>query len=151
MRLSQTRLHCCPDLPFELRLSALYRCSVVLLTEEEIPLVVRGGKDVSDAPKLLSENVKLVVVKLGAKGSVAFTKEGRVAHPGFEVPVVDTTAAGDSFAAAFMVAWLQERPLAETLAIANAMGAAKVQKLGSGRQVPTLKEIQKVLNGLVDL
>ena len=41
---------------------------------------------------------------------VAFTKEGRVAHPGYKVPVVDTTAAGDSFAAAFIVAWLQERP-----------------------------------------
>jgi len=140
------------NVPYEKRLQALGRCSAVLLTEEEIPLVVPGGQGLADAPRLFSDTVKLVVVKLGSEGSVALTADGRRAeHPGFTVPLVDSTAAGDSFAAAFIASWLQGRPLVDVLAIANAMGAAKVQKPGSGRQVPTLAEVRAVLKGVVDV
>jgi sugar/nucleoside kinase (ribokinase family) len=140
------------NVPYETRLQALRRCSAVLLTEEEIPLVVPGGQGLADAPRLFSETVKLVVVKLGSEGSLALTADGgRAEHPGFKVPLIDSTAAGDSFAAAFIASWLQGRPLVEVLAIANAMGAAKVQKPGSGRQVPTLAEVRAVLNGLVEI
>lgn len=135
-------------LPFERRRQALQRCSAVLLTEDEIPLVVEGGHGLQDAPRLFSDTVQLVVVKRGSNGCVAFRPSAEpVEHPGFRVPLVDTTAAGDSFAAAFIAAWLQGRPLPEVLAIANAMGAAKVQKPGSGRQVPTLAEVRAVLAG----
>lgn len=138
------------NVSMETRRQALRRCSAVLLTEEEIPLVVPGGQGLADAPRLFSETLRLVVVKRGAAGSVALAADGSQAeHPGFRVPLVDSTAAGDSFAAAFIATWLQKRPLAEALAIANAMGAAKVQKPGSGRQVPTLDEVRVVLGGAV--
>lgn len=139
------------NVPMETRRQALQRCSAVLLTEEEIPLVVPGGQGLADAPRLFSETVHLVVVKRGSEGSLALSADGRqVEHPGFKVPLVDSTAAGDSFAAAFIASWLQGRPLLDALAIANAMGAAKVQKPGSGRQVPTLAEVRAVLNGTVN-
>jgi sugar/nucleoside kinase (ribokinase family) len=51
--------------------------------------------------------------------------------------VRDTAAAGDSFDAAFIYAYLRGWPLSDIAAFANAMGAAKVQKLGSGSSVPT--------------
>ncbi len=35
--------------------------------------------------------------------------------------------------------------MAECAKLANAMGAAKVQKLGSGRSVPTLAEVRTVI------
>jgi sugar/nucleoside kinase (ribokinase family) len=60
------------------------------------------------------------------------------------VDVRDTNGAGDSFAAAFIYGYLQGWPPEEIGAFANAMGAAKVQKFGAGRNVPTLDEIEKV-------
>jgi sugar/nucleoside kinase (ribokinase family) len=44
-----------------------------------------------------------------------------------------------------MVATLWGWPLVACAKLANAMGAAKVKKLGGGRNVPTLAEIQQVL------
>lgn len=138
------------NVSWELRQAALDRCSAVLLTEDEIPLVLQNGSSLADAEHLLTEDVEVVVVKLGKNGCVAFTHEGEVAHPGFAVDEVDSTAAGDSFAAALIIALIQGYLLGDALAVANAMGAAKVRKLGSGRQVPTLMELREVLAGEID-
>jgi len=59
--------------------------------------------------------------------------------------VRDTSAAGDSFDAAFIYAYLRGWSLADVAAFANAVGAAKVQKIGSGTQVPTADEVRAVL------
>ena len=73
-------------------------------------------------------------------------KEKEIAeHPGFPVKVCDTSAAGDSFDAAFIYAYIQQWPLRQITAFANAMGAAKVRKFGTGRQVPTSDEVRQVL------
>jgi sugar/nucleoside kinase (ribokinase family) len=133
------------NVSWELRQKALDCCTAVLLTVEEIPLVVPGGSRMEDAAMLLSEQITLVVVKRGPNGCVAFTNEGELAHPGFPVTQVDSTGAGDSFAAALIISLVQGYPLADALAIANAMGAAKAKKIGSGRQVPTLDEVRDIL------
>ncbi len=133
------------NVDWALREEALARCSAVLLTVAEIPLVLPSGKKVQDAAKLLSDEITLVVVKLGQQGCIAFTHAGTLEHPGFPVSAVDTAGAGDSFAAALIISLMQGYPLADVLAIANAMGAAKAAKLGSGRQMPTLSEVQAIL------
>ena len=137
------------NVPWELRQAALDRCSAVLLTEDEIPLVLKKGKDLQDAVQLLTEEIRLVVVKRGKQGCIAFTPHGEVTHPGFPVEQIDSIAAGDSFAAALIVALVQGYGLEDALAVANAMGAAKVKKLGSGRQVPTLAEVREILAGTI--
>lgn len=138
------------NVPWELREKALAHCCTVLLTVDEIPLLVPGGYALADAKKLLSKEIKLVVVKRGKEGCVAFTPDGEVAHPGFKVTQIDSTGAGDSFAAALIISLVQGYPLADALAVANAMGAVKVMKLGSGRQVPKLNEVREILAGSMD-
>lgn len=69
---------------------------------------------------------------------------------GPELPLSETwraslSAAGDSFDAAFIYAYIQQWPLRQIAAFANAMGAAKVRKIGTGRQVPTSGEVRQVL------
>jgi sugar/nucleoside kinase (ribokinase family) len=56
-----------------------------------------------------------------------------------------TTAAGDSFAAAFIYGYLNGWSMGDLAAFANAMGAAKVRKVGSGTQVPTAADVREVL------
>lgn len=125
--------------------SILQQTDVLLLTEEEIPLVAGGQSGMNAARGLLVRGSRLVCVKRGGQGCVILTAEGETAHSGYPVEVRDTNAAGDSFAAAFIYASLNGWRLDQIAQFANAMGAAKVQKLGSGTHVPTRDEVAAVL------
>lgn len=112
----------------------------LLLTEEEMPAFVGG-----EAAELLKFGPQMVCVKRGAQGCILYTPQETVEHGGFKVPLRDTTAAGDAFAAGFIHAFLQKKTPLETIIFANAVGAAKVQKFGSGRQVPSEDEVMQIL------
>ena len=72
---------------------------------------------------------------LGSGGAVALDREGLHHQPGFRVPVIDTTGAGDVFRGALIYARLQGRPLAEQLRFANAAAAARLHQVGcAGRR-----------------
>lgn len=129
----------------EQREEILANSDLLLLTEQELPILTGGEDGIDAARMLLNEKVVLVCVKRGERGCVIFTEEEKVEHPGFKVIVRDTTAAGDSFAAAFIFGYLQEWSLPQIATFANAMGAAKVQKIGSGSQVPSAEEVRAVL------
>ena len=75
--------------------------------------------------------VRDVAVKLGERGCAVFTADASIGVPAFDVPVVDTTGAGDCFAGAFLAAWLRGQPLAEAARFANAAAALTIQRLGS--------------------
>lgn len=132
------------DVPPEIRARLLPLVDVLLTTAEEIPLLVDGSTP-ADA---LAAGVPVVVVKRGADGCAVYLagqSQPVVDLPGHPVSVVDTSAAGDSFDAGFMVGQLRGWSLADAARLANAVGAAKVQKLGGGRGVPTLPEVRAVI------
>ncbi len=130
----------------DLREQVLALSQVILMTEEEIPLMTGGPGGLEAVPGLLSMGAELACVKRGRDGCVLFRGGERVEHPGYPVEVRDTAAAGDSFDAALIYAYLHGWQMADMAAFANAMGAAKVRKAGSGSQVPTAAEVQAVLD-----
>jgi sugar/nucleoside kinase (ribokinase family) len=86
-----------------------------------------------------------VVVKLGADGALA-VREGllvRAAAP--RVPVMDTTGAGDSFAAGFVAGTISGWPLEEALRLAVACGSASVRGVGGVDAQATLEEAEALL------
>lgn len=119
--------------------------SVLLCTKDELPVLGEKCGVEARPEAFLSLGVSKICVKHGQNGCKIFSAGDMVEHPGFSVPVVDTNAAGDSFMAAFVYGLLAGWPLEQVAVFANAMGAAKVQKFGSGRQVPTAEELRKVL------
>jgi ribokinase len=119
---------------------------ILLLTDEELPHMCCGKTGQLAVEYLLSSSIKMVCVKHGPKGCSIYTNNEQSHHPGFPVTARDTTAAGDSFAAAFIYAYLQKWPLSQISEFSNAMGAAKVEKFGSGRQVPTAADIFQILS-----
>lgn len=127
--------------PADLRSRALSLIDIVMLAEEELPFLIDGR-----AEDILATGPRMVVIKRGPQGCSIYTREGQVDAPGYPVAVMDTTAAGDSFGAAFMIATLRGWSLAECARFSNAVGAAKVQKLGGGRNVPTLDEVLAVID-----
>ncbi|HEX3947948.1 MAG TPA: adenosine kinase, partial [Acidimicrobiales bacterium] len=75
---------------------------VLFGNEEEITRLF-GTNDLDAALEAAEETGLLVAVTLGAKGSVVTTARGPVAVPAVPVPaVVDTTGAGDLYAAGFL-------------------------------------------------
>ncbi len=129
------------DVSLDLRDTILPLIDTVLLTEEEVRLLTSNG--VSD---LLHQGIEQVIIKQGAAGCTILNQRGeKTLVPGYPVQVVDTSAAGDSFDAAFIAANLWGWSPRKSAMLANAVGAAKVQKLGGGRSVPTLAEVRQVL------
>jgi sugar/nucleoside kinase (ribokinase family) len=123
----------------------LAQCNILLLSDMEIPSFAGEAGKWQSARNLLSHGPQVICVKRGEHGCAILTIDDTCEHPGFPVPVRDTTAAGDAFAAGFLYAYLNQWPLRQMALFANAVGAAKVQKLGSGRQVPTADEIRHIL------
>jgi ribokinase len=130
----------------EQKTRAVAASRVLLLTEEELPLLTGGAPGVEAARRLMDVGPELVCLKRGQNGCMIISRDQVIEHSGYPVPVRDTAAAGDSFDAAFIYAYLHKWPLTDVAAFANAMGAAKVQKVGSGSSVPTAAEVQQVLD-----
>ncbi|GMR22748.1 MAG: hypothetical protein BMS9Abin37_1118 [Acidobacteriota bacterium] len=75
---------------------------------------------------------KLFVVTLGPDGSHALSKEGRLACPAAPADnVVDTTGAGDTFAAAFLCEYCVSRDVPRSLQRGAIEAATTIQHIGS--------------------
>jgi ribokinase len=124
---------------------ALEHSDFFLATESE----ARNLTDIEDplvsAQQILEKGPGMVVIKRGAAGCFFLTEDGEHIAPGFPVQARDATGAGDSLNAAVIYATLKGMSLEETGKLANATGAAKVQKLGTGHNVPTVDEIRAIL------
>lgn len=102
----------------------------VLLANADEAAYLSGLDDAEEGSLILQRAAPVVVWKLGAAGALA-RGERPVRAPGLEVPALDSTGAGDAFAAAFIVAWSQDAPLDEALDRANRLAAVVVQHIGA--------------------
>jgi sugar/nucleoside kinase (ribokinase family) len=101
---------------------------------------IAGTTSVDGAVIALAASAGLVVAKAGPDGAVAARGDELVRAPAPAVDAVDTTGAGDSFDAGFLVSWLAGDPLERALAIANACGSLSTRALGGVDAQPTIDE-----------
>jgi ribokinase len=87
----------------------------------------------------------IIVLKMGAKGAIATDGFEYCTSEVFEVPVVDTLGAGDSFAAGFVTAWMRSERIEQALNMANAVAALTITKTGAQQGQPTLDETARLL------
>lgn len=119
--------------------------TVLLATEAEARRLSGLDDPLASARKLLANGSSLVVIKRSAAGCLLVTADAVEISPGFPVVARDATGAGDSLDAAVIYGYLQNLPLPALGTLANATGAAKVQKLGTGHNLPTVAEVREVL------
>lgn len=80
----------------------------------------------------LDTDVPAVVTKRGSDGATWSGPDGVVESDGIDIgTAVDTTGAGDAFAAGFLAVWLENRTPEHALSVANACGA-----LAAGEEGP---------------
>ena len=102
----------------------------VLLNNEEARYL-GGSDDIEIAEENLQKLTPLVVIKLGSRGAMAINKGEFVKVPAVTTNVVDTTGAGDSFAAGFIPKWLQSGDLELSLNAGAALAAKCVATVGA--------------------
>jgi len=95
--------------------------------------------------RLREKGVGTVILTLGARGAFLASVEESIHVPGYNVEVVDTTAAGDAFVGGFAVALAEDRDPIEAVRFANAAGALAVTKLGAQPSLPTRAEVEAFL------
>jgi sugar/nucleoside kinase (ribokinase family) len=104
---------------------------LLLLANAEEARVLTGAAEPADAARLLSERFTEVVVKCGAEGATIAVAGDASAVTGRQVAVVDSTGAGDAFAAGVLGGLLDGQPLAVAVARGNDFGARAVSRVGA--------------------
>ena len=102
----------------------------ILLNSEEA-LYLGDAKDVQTAEKNLTTYTPLVVIKLGSRGAMAVHNDIVAKVSAVTTNVVDTTGAGDSFAAGFIPKWLETNDLEAALSAGTALAAKCVATVGA--------------------
>lgn len=106
------------------------RTDILFLNEKEMNILT--GMEIDDgASMLLDIGTKIVIVTCGKNGANLYTKKGLIHSPARKVKAIDTTGAGDSFAAGFIAAYVKEKKLNECLDFANIVASHCVEKLGA--------------------
>ncbi|MFW6316949.1 MAG: carbohydrate kinase family protein [Halorubrum sp.] len=127
------------------------RVDLLFLNQREADVALAG----IDPKAAVAGTDRIVVVKHGANGATAYSDEAVVEYPGFDVDPVDTTGAGDAFAAGFLAvvlgSWdgveretIQAGDFDRALEIANACGAMAACEEGA-RTAPTRAEAEEFL------
>lgn len=124
-------------------LKAAGSASLIKLNREELLFMTGEADPKAGSGRLLELGAKAVVVTLGPGGAFYMTGEGRGQAAGFEVEVVDTTGAGDGFAAGLLAAFIEQggwprdlAGLSEAARFANAVGALVCTRLGAMTSMP---------------
>ncbi len=102
----------------------------ILLNAEEA-IYLGGDLQIELAEENLKAYTPLVVIKLGSRGAMAIFKDESVKVAAVTTNVVDTTGAGDSFAAGFIPMWLQTHDLDQALTAGTSLAAKCVATVGA--------------------
>ncbi|WP_428657758.1 ribokinase [Runella sp.] len=89
----------------------------------------------------LAKGLKNVIITLGAKGAFLYNEEGGKLIAAPPVTATDTTAAGDVFNGALVVALSETKSLSEAVTFACKAASISVTRMGAQASVPTRKEV----------
>ena len=108
-------------------------------------LRLTGCSNVEAALAYLSQFIPLVIIKCGSHGAIAKQGANVFRVPAIKVEVVDTTGAGDSFNAGFLIAYLADLSIETCLRYGAVIGGLSTTGPGLG-QIPTMERLLKMVS-----
>ena len=119
-----------------------------LIVSRDFPQMICGESDLKNSLPLLQSRFKcrLAAATLGSDGVLAWDGQRFHHARAFQVPVVDTTGAGDIFHAGFIYALLQGWSLQRQLDFACAAAALNCTANGARGGIRTVNEIQQLIS-----
>lgn len=131
-------------------LDVALRCDVLVGNERQfcqLTCVERPDLALSQITDLMrGAQLRTAVMSQGARGCAIATQTDRWQIPAFPVACVDTTGAGDAFAAGIAYGMALRWDWPRTGRFANAIGALAIRALGAQTTLPTMAEVQALLN-----
>ncbi|QZY56041.1 5-dehydro-2-deoxygluconokinase [Crassaminicella profunda] len=131
---------------------AAEKCDVIVGTREEFDmmemLTMKGNKDDhATAQKWFDFNAKIVVIKHGKEGSIAYTKEGEeITGAVFPVTPLKTFGAGDSYAGAFIYGLMQGWDIGRAMEFGAGSAAIVVSSHSCSDAMPSTDQIQDFID-----
>lgn len=117
---------------FDMVREAFRQCHIFMPGVQELKMLT-GKENIEEAVSTAfeNENLEILVLKKGSKGSEIYTAKGLVLEMGvYPVEEVDATGAGDSFDAAFICGLAQGKGLEEAARMGAAAGALNAAAFG---------------------
>jgi fructokinase len=121
------------------------RAAVVKVSEEELRSLEPGKDDDSAVRALWHDGLRYLSVTRGAGGALLYTRDGKFACAGFRVNALDTTGAGDAYAASFLSGMLRGIDPPQLLRMACAAGGIAASRKGAMDSMPTREEVAAFL------
>lgn len=122
--------------------------NLYIITPNETEAELLTGIKVTDESSALKaalvlheKGVEIVIITMGAAGAFLLENGKHEIIPAPKVEAVDTTAAGDTFNGALVVALSGGKAIRESIAFANKAAAISVTRIGAQSSVPYRKEI----------
>lgn len=120
----------------------------ILIASEEFATTFSGElENEEQLARMKTANLKWAVVTLGARGSLGYDGSEFVRVPACQVPVIDTTGAGDVYHGAFLYAFLNAGNLLECMKTGSAAAGLKCGALGGRTAIPTREALHEFLAG----
>ena len=95
---------------------------------------------------LHTKGVKTVIITMGRQGAFLSTAEKYKLIPGYSVKATDTTAAGDTFNGAMVVALAEGRDIESAICFAHGAAALSVTRPGAMTSIPDRDDILQYIN-----
>lgn len=133
-----------PDSRLEDYREAFRYIDYIFPNREEAELLTGRHELFDMAGVFLDYGVKNVIIKIGKDGCYVRNQDGADIVPGYMVPdVVDTTGAGDNFAAGFISGLLQEKSLKECCRYACGIAGVSIRYQGGCTGVQSRQQAEE--------
>ncbi len=119
----------------------LINTDIIFANEEEARALT--GLEPSQALDKISEMCEIAVVKTGAEGSIIKKGENQIEVPALKVESIDTTGAGDIYAAGFLYGQAKELSLEKSATIGTLLASEVIQIMGPKIFPKKWKELKK--------
>jgi sugar/nucleoside kinase (ribokinase family) len=125
------------DVPIDEILSWCGLMNTLILNEEEA-IYLSGSSDLEAALEFFLEYAQRAIIKRGSQGAIGLERRGEIISVGTHATeVIDTTGAGDSFAAGFIDAITSGSNFSQAIERASAVAAHCVAIVGARGRVGT--------------
>ena len=134
-----------PEMRAALELMLEYS-DIVLPSGPELMLLTEAKTEAEAIAEILGLGVSAIVMKRGSQGASYHDANGSLQLPGYSVPEVDPTGAGDCFGATFVTCRLLGHSTIDCLRYANASGARAVGAKGPMEGTSTFAQLDALIN-----
>ena len=126
----------------------LERTTILFLNRREL-LGLMGSSNVENTLKIVDLGVRIIALKIGEKGSILITRDRIIHIPPYKPDkIIDTTGAGDIYAAAFITSLIKGKDLIDSGIYASVAAGIKISKPGARRGSPYRYEVDSKIKGI---